>query len=219
MPSQNIVVAGAGTFGAEVATSLFQLGHDVLAIDRDSERVQDLIGKVTYPVAGDATDEGLMRDLGVDKFDVAIVGIGRNVEASIMSAVLLNSFDLPFIVARARNQLHAETLQRIGCHRVLNAEEQAGSRLAQTLFSPNVSDYIPLGGAFGFSKLTLPRKFDGMTLREAGFGGFQDQRSLSVFALIRNDNARLVPDLDERIRVDDQVVVAGDKDLVDILSE
>ena len=218
MATQNIVVAGAGRFGTQVATGLFQLGHDVLAIDREPARIQELIGRVTYSVAGDVTDEVLMRDLGVDNFDVAIVAIGRNVESSIMTAVLLRSFDIPMVVARARNLLHAETLQRIGCNRVINAEEESGSRLAQTLFTPNVTDYIALGGAQGISRLQIPERFADMTLREAGFTEFRDQNQLSVLALIRDQNARLIPDLDERTRPMDEIVVAGQKHLVDELA-
>lgn len=219
MATQNIVVAGAGRFGARVASSLFQLGHDVLAIDQDQARIQELIGRVTYSVAGDVTDEVLMRDLGVENFDVAIVAIGRNVESSIMTAVLLRSFNIPMVVARARNQLHAETLQRIGCDRVINAEEEAGMRLAHTLFTPNVSDYIPLGGAQGISRMQIPERFADMTLRDAGFTEFRDQNHLSVLALIRDQNARLIPDLDERTRQTDEIVVAGQKHLVDELVE
>ena len=218
MADQNIVVAGVGRFGSQVATSLFQLGHDVLAIDRDQGRIQDLIGRVTYSVAGDVTDEVLMRDLGAENFDVAIVAIGRNVESSIMAAVLLRSFNIPMVVARARNQLHAETLQRIGCDRVINAEEEAGMRLAQTLFTPNVADYISLGGAHGISRVSLPDRFHNMTLREAGFTDFRDQNHLSVLALIRDETARLIPSLDERARASDELVVAGDKDQVDELA-
>ena len=217
MPVQNIVVAGAGRFGAQVATELFQLGHDVLAIDNDQGRIQDLIGRVTYSVAGDVTDEVLMRDLGVERFDVAIVAIGRNVESSIMAAVLLRSFDIPMVVARARNQLHAETLQRIGCQRIINAEEEAGAHLAETLFTPNVDDYISLGGEQGMSKLRVPENFVGMTLREAGFSEFNDQDRLSVLALVRDENARMIPDLDERINSSDEIVVSGRKELVDEL--
>ena len=219
MAVQNILVAGAGRFGSQVATGLFQLGHDVLAIDNDQSRIQDLIGRVTYSVAGDVTDEVLMRDLGVENFDVAIVAIGRNVESSIMAAVLLRSFNIPMVVARARNRLHAETLQRIGCQRIVNAEEEAGMRLAETLFSPNVSDYIALGGEQGISRLKVPERLADKTLRQAGFTEFSDQDNLSVLALIRDQTARMVPDLDERIDVADEIVVSGRKEFVDELVE
>ena len=219
MAVQNILVAGAGRFGSQVATGLFQLGHDVLAIDNDQSRIQDLIGRVTYSVAGDVTDEVLMRDLGVENFDVAIVAIGRNMEASIMAAVLLRSFNIPMVVARAQNRLHAETLQRIGCQRIVNAEEESGMRLAETLFTPNVSDYIALGGDQGISRLKVPERFADMTLRQAGFTEFSDHEHLSVLALIRDQTARMIPDLNERINVADEIVVSGRKEYVDELVE
>ena len=90
--------------------------------------------------------------------------------------------------------------------------------MAQTLFTPNVADYISLGGAQGISRLPLPERFQNMTLREAGFTDFRDQNHLSVLALIRDDNARLIPSLDERTRVSDEIVVAGEKNLVDELA-
>lgn len=218
MPAQNIVVAGAGRFGAQAASTLFQLGHDVLAIDDDHDRVQGLIGKVTYSVAGDATDEALMRDLGVQDFDVAIIAIGRSIEANIMAAVLFNSFNIPLVVARAQNRLHAETLVRIGCDRVINAEEEAGEQMANTLFNPHVDDYMTLGPTFGISKLLLPERFNNMTLREAGFTDARDRYQLSIIAILRGDTARLEPGLDERLRPNDMIVIAGEKDLVDNLT-
>ncbi len=217
MVASNIVVAGIGRFGSQAASNLFQLGHDVLAVDPDQDRVQDIIGRVTYSVAGDATDEHLMRDLGVHNFDIAVVGIGRNVEASIMTAALLNSFEIPVIIARARNPLHAQTLSRIGCHRIITPEEDAGERLANSLFNPNVSEYISLGATFGVSKLPIPERFNNMTLREAGFTDARDRYRLSVMALLRSETTRLVPGLDERLRPEDHVVVAGDKGLIDNL--
>ena len=101
--------------------------------------------------------------------------------------------------------------------RVINAEEEAGMRLAQTLFTPNVTDYIPLGGSQGISRMRIPDRFQDMTLRDAGFTEFRDQNHLSVLALIRDQNARLIPDLDERTRPTDEIVVAGQKHLVDEL--
>ena len=95
---QQVVVVGLGRFGGNVARTLYQLGHDVMAIDIDEERVQTLMGEVTYPVAGDATQEAVLRELGVHNFDIGIVGIGANVEASIMVSVLLPCSDGPTVI-------------------------------------------------------------------------------------------------------------------------
>lgn len=219
MASKNILVAGAGRFGSTAASTLFQLGHDVLVVDQNRERIQNLIGKVTYSVVGNAADEILLRDLGVQNFDIAIVAIGRNVEASIMTAVLLNSFDIPMIVARATNQLHSETLFRIGCNRVINAEEDSGERMANLIFNPDVLEYMTLGSTFGIGKLALPDRMHNMTIADAGFTDPRDRYRLSVIALLRGDSVRINPHQDDQLRHGDHIVVAGEKDLVDSLTQ
>lgn len=213
-----IVVAGLGRMGAGAASTLFQQGHDVLAIDQSQERVDALVGRVTYSVTGDTTDESFMRELGVPSYNTAIVAIGKNVEASVMTSVLLSTFGIQKIVARASGPLHANTLRRIGCDRVINVEEEAGIRLANTLFNPNVEDYIALSSDRGISKLPIPRRFDGMTLRDAGFSSLRDMAAPSALALIRHEQAMLMPSLDEVIAENNRIVVVGDKARVDTLT-
>ena len=94
MKITQVVVIGLGRFGTTVATTLYQMGHDVLAIDKDPVKVQELAGQVTYAVAADATDEDALRELGIEKFEYAVVAIGTNTEASIMVSVLLKSLDI-----------------------------------------------------------------------------------------------------------------------------
>ncbi len=114
MASRQIVVIGLGRFGTRAAMTLYQLGHDVMAIDLDDRKVQALTGVVTHAVKADATDEVTLKELGVDNFQYAIVAIGRNTEASIMVTVLLRDLEIPVIVSRAQSELHGETLKRIG---------------------------------------------------------------------------------------------------------
>lgn len=213
-----IVVAGLGRMGAGAATTLFQQGHDVLAIDQSQERVDALVGRVTYSVTGDTTDEAFMRELGVPSYNIAIVAIGKNVEASVMTSVLLSTFEIRLIVARASGPLHANTLARIGCDRVVNVEEEAGVRVANTIFNPNVEDYIALSSDRGISKLPIPRRFDSMSLQDAGFSSLRDIAAPSALALIHNEQATFMPSLDEIIREGDRIVVVGDKERVDALT-
>ena len=211
---QQIVVVGLGRFGGNVARTLYQLGHDVMAIDIDPERVQGLMGDVTYPVAGDATQESVLRELGVPNFDIGIVGIGANIEASIMVSVLFQSMSLPFIVGRAHSTLHGNTLKRVGCHRIIHAEEEMGSQLAHSLFNPDVQEYMELADAFGVSRLEVPDRFTNMTLETAGFASARDKYGIAIVALKRGNDITLSPDSDEELRKGDILVVAGRDDLV-----
>ncbi|MFQ6027425.1 MAG: potassium channel family protein, partial [Dehalococcoidia bacterium] len=97
---KQVCVIGLGRFGASVAQELYQAGHDVLAIDTDESRIQDMLGQVTYAVRADATNESVLRELGVGDFDVAVVALGSdNIQASILVTVLLKSIAIPFIIA------------------------------------------------------------------------------------------------------------------------
>ena len=110
---KQVAVIGIGRFGRSVATELYNLGHDVLAIDKIEDRVQDMLGKVTYPVSGDATNESTLRELGIASYDAAIVAIGSDTVSSLMTSVLLKSIGVPYVVARAQDELQRNALKRI----------------------------------------------------------------------------------------------------------
>ncbi len=207
---QQVMIIGLGRFGSNLARTLYQLGHDVMAIDEDEERVQMMMGRVTHAIRGDATQESVLLEMGVQNFDIGIVAIGANMEASIMVSVLLKTFNVPQIVARAHSELHGNTLRRIGCDRVIHPEEEAGRRLAHNLFNPDVDEYMGLASSFGLSRLTAPDRFANMTLREAGFAGPRDRYRIAVLAMRRGENVTLIPDSDEQIRLGDQLIIAGD---------
>jgi trk system potassium uptake protein TrkA len=216
--SRHIVVVGLGRFGSSIARTLYQLGHTVIAIDNDENRVQAMMGEVTHPVVGNATDESVLRDFGVHNYDIGIVAIGSNVEASIMVTVLFQTMNMPYVVARAQSQLHGSTLERLGCQKVVYAETEMGARVAHSLFNPEVEEYLELGPSFGVSRLRVPDRFSDMTLKEAGFAGVRDKYGVAVVAIKRGNNITLGPDADERLHRDDVLVVAGRDELVERIS-
>ena len=162
---RRIAVIGIGRFGSRLASELHNRGHDVLAIDAEAERVQDIKGHVSFAVIADATDAETMSELGVEQYDIGIVAIGGNEIASIMTAVLLKTYDMK-VFARAHNQLHAETLERLGCDRIVRVEDEMGLKVAQTINSPNV-DLIELGAGAVLAWLEVPAALDGKTIDEA----------------------------------------------------
>ena len=147
---------------------MYNLGHDVMAIDIDPEKVQSMVGQVTYPVTTDASSEISLRELGVQDFDVGVVALA-DVEVSIMVSVLFKTLNINNIIARASSDLHKDTLIRLGCDRVVFAEDEMGEQLANTIFSPNVTEYLELTPNMGISKLSIPKRIVGMSLSEAGF--------------------------------------------------
>ena len=215
MPRRQVVVAGLGRFGSNVATTLFQMGHDVLALDRDERVVQELMGQVTYSAIADATSEAALRELGVPNFDAAVVTMG-DVQANLMATVLLKSLGLPNIVARAQSALHGQTLLRIGANRVVYPEQETGVRTAHSLFTPDVLEYMELGAGMGISKLQIPRRYVNLTLRDAGLAT-RDKYHATVLAIRRGNDLLFLPAEDERLRPNDVLIVAAQDEILERL--
>jgi trk system potassium uptake protein TrkA len=215
---RQVTVVGLGRLGSGVARTLYQLGHDVMAIDQNESRVQALMGQVTYAVTGDATSEAVLQELGVQNTDIAVVAIGANVQANIMVSVLLKTMGIPYIASRAYNELHGATLERIGCNKIVHPEAEMGARLAHNLFNPDAQEYMELTESFGISRIRVPDRFANMTLRETGFAGVRDKYGVSVLALKRGDEITLSPDPNDGLLPGDILVVAGRDELVDKIS-
>ena len=212
---KQVVVIGLGRFGTSVARSLYNLGHDVLAIDKDEARVQAIMGQATYELTADATNETVLRELGIPDYEAAVVAIGADVVASIMASVLLKTMGIPYVVSRAHNALHGNTLERIGVDKVVHAEAEMGVRLAHGLFNPNVQEYLEVTPNFGISKMKVPQRFVNMSLRELGFSSPRDKYGLAVLAVSRGKDITLNPDPDDRVRAGDWIVLAGRDELLD----
>ncbi|MDA1097201.1 MAG: TrkA family potassium uptake protein [Chloroflexi bacterium] len=205
-----VVVLGLGRFGATVARNLYQLDHQVLALDRDERAIQEIAPFVTEAVQTNVTDEAALRDLGVANFDVALVTIGSDVSTSIMTTVLLKNIGVPYIVARAHNDLHAATLQRLGVDKVVSPEFETGARLAHSLTYPTIVDYLEVSRDYGISKVAAPESYIGKTLEDLGLSANRQQDGVSVL-LIRRGNNQVVasPDRFEKVLRGDVLVLSG----------
>ncbi|MCX8213670.1 MAG: TrkA family potassium uptake protein [SAR202 cluster bacterium] len=217
MAKKQVVVIGLGRFGSGVARSLYNLGHDVLAMDVNDDRVQSMMGQVTYPVSGNATNETVLKELGVPDYDAAVVAVGSDIPGSVMACVLLKTMDIPYIVARATNELHGITLERIGVDKVIHPESEMGVRLAHNLFNPNLQEYLEMAPNFGLSRMKVPPQFVDKSLKELGFSSPRDKYGLAVLAIRRGKDVTLNPDIDDRLRSGDMLILAGRDELLERL--
>ena len=208
MPKQ-VCVIGLGRFGARLAATLFQRDHEVLAIDLDEQKVQEMLGRVTYAVEANATNETALRDLGVADMDVAVVALGSQVQSSIITTMLLKSMGLPYVIARATNTQHAEILHRVGADKVVFPEEEAADRTASLDLSPNYVEFMNITEDTGVHKLRPPERMRGRTLREAGLASDANRHRVSVMVLRRGREYILNPPDDEIIDDGDVLVVVG----------
>ena len=217
---KQVAVIGIGRFGRSVASALYNLGHDVLAIDRKEERVQDMLGKVTYPVSGDATNELTLKELGVPSYDAAIVAIGSDTVSSLMTSVLLRSLKKDmYIVARAQDELQSNALRLVGVNKTVLAEHEMGEQIAHNLFNPNVQEYMSMNSTYGISKILVPEHIQGKSLKELNIGTSRDKYNLTALGIVRFKNIILNPDVNEIVKKDDILLIAGNNELIDKLTD
>ena len=203
---KQFAVIGLGRFGTSVALSLQELGHEVLAIDSDEERVQKLSDEVTHVVQADTTDENSLNALGMRNFDAVVVAIGEDVQANVATTLLLKEMGIPYIIAKARNALHGKMLEKIGADRVVYPEREMGQRVAHSLVSANVLDYIELSPSLSLVEVTAPGVFVGRTLAEANM---RARYGVNVVAIKRYEDLIVPPQPDEIIHECDVMIVIG----------
>jgi trk system potassium uptake protein TrkA len=166
MAHRQFIVIGLGRFGGGLAETLVGMGHEVLGVDADARTVQDFAGILTHVVAADSTSEAAMRQLGAGEFETAVVAIGTEVEASILTTSVLVDLGAPRIVAKAVTEAHGRILERVGAHRVVFPERDMGVRVGHSL-AGSILDYFELDPGFAIVETTAPRELLGKTLAQA----------------------------------------------------
>lgn len=151
-----------------MATTLASLGHDVIGIDGDQDKVRAVADLVSLSMELDATDEKAIRAAGINDVDVAVVSIGENIESSLLVVTLLREIGIAKIVAKAVTPLHGRILEKLGVSRVVFPEREMAVRVAHGLVMPNVIDYIELSKDYSIIEIPAPQEFVGKTLREIG---------------------------------------------------
>jgi len=209
---KQFVVVGLGRFGVSVATTLAENGHDVLAIDRDPEKVQAISGDVTHAVEADATDEEALKTLGVRNFDVAVVSIGDNVSANILCTLILKELGVPYVIVKAPDKLHGKVLSKVGADRIVYPERDMGVRIAQNLISSNVLDYIEFAPEYGVIEILASDNMVGRTLKELELRASFD---VNVMAIKRGDQLYISPGAEDKIEIGDKLVLMGKNENLD----
>ncbi|TRW97654.1 TrkA family potassium uptake protein [Paracoccus sp. M683] len=168
--NRSFVVVGLGSFGGVVATELARFGNRVLGIDRDERRVAMLAETLSSVVILDATDEGALREAGVNQYDVAMVSIGNDLEGSILASMNLRLIGVETIWAKAENRTHHRILSKIGVDRVILPALEMGRHTAQMLNNPAVQDYVALGNGFSVVNLMIPKRLAGKAIADLHIG-------------------------------------------------
>lgn len=205
------VVIGCGRFGSSVARTLYNMGHNVLAIDSSEEIIQYISEEVTHAIQADATDENVLKSLGIRNFDVAIITIGSNIQASIMTTLMAKELGVKYVVAKAHSEIHAKLLFKIGADRVVFPERDMGIRVAHNLVSGNILDYIELSPEYSIMEITAPSEWIGKTLLDLNV---RSKYGINVMAIKHDSQINISPTATDCIKDGDILVVIGrNKDL------
>lgn len=211
MSNKQFVVIGLGIFGSSVAKTLYNLGNDVLAIDMDEEAVQEISDSVTHAVQMDATDEHALKTIGIRNFDVAVVAIGANAQASIMTTLLVKELGVKYIIVKGNSDLHAKVLYKIGANRVILPERDMGTRVAHNLVSSSILDYIELSPDYSIIEIESPGQWHNKNIKDLNL---RAKYGINIIAIKNDNTVNMSPHAEDIIEPGDIVVAIGSaKDL------
>lgn len=203
---KEFAVIGLGRFGGSICRELIDQGMEVLAIDNKEERVNEFSSIVTHAVIGDSTDESVLKSLGIRNFDHVIVAIGDDIQASILTTLILKEQGVKDITAKAQNEYHEKVLLRIGADRVVHPERDMGKRIANNMVSNNVLDYLELSEEHSIVEIVARSPLVGHTIIEldirAKFG-------INIVAIKRKNEIMVSPIANEVILENDILIVIG----------
>ncbi|GLC89094.1 potassium channel family protein [Lysinibacillus piscis] len=209
MAIKQYAVIGLGRFGTSIARRLYEAGQEVLGIDINEESVEDAEPYVTHGAIADSTEEKALTALGIKNFDCVIVAIGDDLQASILTVMLLKNLGIKKVIAKAMSKRHGQVLEAIGTNWIIYPERDMGERVANQLLSPNVLDYIKLSKDYNIEEIMVPTKMVGKNLRDLNI---RAKYNVSIIALIRNSEIIVSPSPEELLQNEDLLITIGNRD-------
>jgi len=216
---RQFAIIGLGEFGMSVAKTLSEKGHQVLAIDKDEELIQEASEFVTEAVQVDATEEKALKAVGIMNVDIAIVGIGTNLEASVLTTLILKELGVQHVVARAVTDEHGKVLEKVGAEKVVFLERDMGSRIANSLVSPSILEHIELSPEFAIMETVPPKEFIGKSIGDLDV---RAKHGLNIIAVRRKDTSgegedelNVAPKADYVVKQKDVFIIVGSNDNLD----
>lgn len=204
---RSYLVVGLGRFGSEAARCLSQLGCEVMALDSKNELVQQISSDVTQAVVADARDKEVLKALGANNFDCAIVAIGDSLGDSVLATMNLKELGIPYLVCKAHDETHRQVLLKLGADKVVIPEQEQANRLARNLCSPNVLDYIELSDTFGILELPAPTPWVGKSLKQLDV---RAKLGVNIIAVKHGKQINVSPGADYEILPGDVIEILGD---------
>lgn len=206
---KSFVVIGCGRFGTSIAKSLYELGNEVMAIDISKKTIDEISENVTVAVQGDVMSDHMLKDLGISNFDVGIIGIGSNLQSSIMATLVTKELGVKKVIAKAHSELHSKILYKIGADKVIFPERDMGIKLAHNLTSGNILDFIELSPDYNILEVRAIEEWEDKSLKELKLGA---KYSINVIAIKSPGGIKVSPSGEDMVYKDDVLVIVGNID-------
>lgn len=216
---KTFVVIGLGRFGIAVATQLFNMGYEVLCIDKDINKVNAVADSVTQAICADAKDEHVLKAMGIRNYDCAVVAIGGELSDSILVTLLLKEMNLPKIVCKALDRNHKKVLQKIGADTVIIPEFEAGKKTAVNIVSNSITAYIELSDRYSIAEVVTPKGWVGSSIRELDL---RRKYSVNVVAVMNGSETaemNVTPSPEYVFQETDIIIMIGEIETINALNE
>ena len=215
MKHKTIAVIGLGQFGGTVAKMLASMDHEVLGVDIDPEVVQKISPFITHAIVADTTDGEAIKALALSQFDIVIVAIGDNVQANLMTSMLLKEMNMPYVVSKAENDLQGKMLKKIGVDMVIYPEYDVAQRLVQSLTRDYVMDYLQLSKNISLIEIKMPSFMVGTCLKDSNL---REKYNLNAVGIRRGEDLEVPPNPITILGEDDKLLVIGNNSDLDALT-
>ncbi|AOV08402.1 potassium channel family protein [Sporosarcina ureilytica] len=203
---KEFVVIGLGRFGGSIVSELIELGANVMAIDITPSKVDEYADIATQAVVADTTDESALLSLGIRNFQHVIVAIGENIQASILTTLILKEIGVPKLTVKAQNEYHKKLLEKLGADHIVRPERDMGIRVANNVLSNNILDYLELSDDHSIAEIIVDGRVSGRTLIDLNI---RARYGINIVAIKRQESIIVSPQAEEKILEGDVLIVIG----------
>ncbi|NLU50156.1 MAG: TrkA family potassium uptake protein [Syntrophomonadaceae bacterium] len=203
---RQFAVIGLGRFGSSVAITLADMGYEVMGVDKNEELVEAIKESITYAVCADIHDEKTLESLGIRNFDVVVVAIGDDIQASILVTLILKEMGVEHVVVKAVNEIHGKVLERVGADKIVFPERDMGIRLAHYMARANILDFIEISEEYSLIEARVPAKMVDKTLKDIDL---RSKYGVSVLAIKKGHQVVVSPPAEQRLGPNDILILVG----------
>lgn len=210
MTKRQFAVLGLGKYGFSVARTLADAGYEVIAVDCNEDRVQEIADLVTYALKADVTEPGVLKNIGIRNVDAVVVAISENMESSIMATILAKEAGAPYVLAKAKTDLHGQILKKIGADEIIFPEQAMGARTAKKLISGSFLDLYELSKTFSMVEVIMPADWVGKSLKELKLR----KKGINVIGMMKGDSIELNLDPDLPLPQNETLLIVAKNDVL-----